>query len=85
LIRYWTEYPFASDTIEGIQRWWLLPADAVSASELAAAVQWLLDRQLIESTVAADGRVRLRRSAGFDAGLPTALQAMAAAEAAARH
>jgi hypothetical protein len=67
LIRYLEQHPHASDTVEGIQRWWLQPGASISALEVAEALAWLHGQEAIAMVAAADGRVRYRRAEGFDA------------------
>ncbi len=62
LARYLRDNPNASDSAEGIRRWWFADGVVVTADELDKALRWMRQRGLIEETVAADGRVRYRRS-----------------------
>jgi len=59
--------PLASDTLEGIARWWL-KADDVSMSDLMNALEHMKQAGIIEATTAADGQVRYRRS-GLNVGI----------------
>lgn len=56
---YWLRHPHASDSLEGICRWWLntppLPAPLVEQ-----ALVWLVERGVVVAQHAADGRVRYR-------------------------
>ncbi|WP_157269835.1 hypothetical protein [Azohydromonas aeria] len=78
LSRYLREHPDACDTPDGIARWWI-------AAELPAAPVALVEQALdgmqacgaVESSQAADGRVRFRR-AGAAAGIEARLDALAA-------
>jgi hypothetical protein len=68
LAAYLLEHPQASDTADGIARWWLRDAPANSV-QLQQALDWMEGRGLIDKVVASDGRVRWRRSedaAGFE-------------------
>lgn len=67
LIRYLEQHPHASDTVEGIHRWWLQPGTSISALDVAEALAWLHKQAAIDMVAAADGRVRYRRSQRFDA------------------
>ena len=67
LIEHWNRYPQASDTVEGIHRWWLGPGLNASEVDVAAALDWLEHQGAVEAVRAANGRTRYRRSAGFDA------------------
>lgn len=64
---YLDSHPNASETLLGIERWWLEPHMSVRHSDLAQALQWLERNGLMQSTTAADGRVRYSRA---DAGSP---------------
>jgi hypothetical protein len=59
LARYLSANPDASDTAEGIARWWL-PAGTDRGS-LMPALSWLTENGFIEVIQAADGHVRYRR------------------------
>lgn len=52
--------PRACDTWTGIARWWL-HADIEETAPLQQALEWMTTHQLMEETVAADGRLRYRR------------------------
>jgi len=62
LARYVSANPLASDTAEGIYRWWL-GADECSMVKLLGALDWMKEHGLMEEQVALDGRARYRRSA----------------------
>lgn len=65
LAQYLIEHPQASDTVEGIARWWL--AEAVAEQWLLQrALDWMKTGSLVEETVAADGRRRYRRGVEVD-------------------
>jgi hypothetical protein len=69
LVAYLLAHPQASDTAEGIARWWLRADVPVNSTLLQQALDWMEGQGLIESVVAGDGRVRWRRSedaAGFE-------------------
>ncbi len=55
--------PLASDTQEGIARWWMEPTTDVSDEALGKALQLLMRVGAIEELLAADGRKRYRRHA----------------------
>jgi hypothetical protein len=59
LTGYWLRHPHASDSLEGICRWWLnispMPAPLVEQ-----ALAWLTQRGVVVAQHAADGRVRYR-------------------------
>lgn len=62
LSRYLRLNPLASDTLEGITQWWLKSKD-LSQAELLPALERMAQAGVVESTRAADGRVRYRRAA----------------------
>jgi hypothetical protein len=72
LARYLIAHPQASDTPEGIARWWLGESVADPAS-LQQALDWMKARSLLEELTAADGRRRYRRR-GEDAALRAAAE-----------
>jgi hypothetical protein len=59
LANYLRANPHACDAPEGIRRWWL-PPPPVAMETLLMALAWMKDLGLVEETVAADGRLRLR-------------------------
>jgi hypothetical protein len=59
LMAYWLAHPHASDTLEGICRWWLNP-DTLPAPRVEPALAWLVERGVVMIHRAADGRVRYR-------------------------
>lgn len=63
LLLYLSRHPFASDTPQGMARWWLDDSAAVREATLLQALAWLEEQQLIERVTAPDGRVRFRRRA----------------------
>lgn len=67
LTAYWLAHPHASDTLEGICRWWLSDASP-SEPVIEQALQWLLEHGVIAAHRAADGRVRYRLVASPEAG-----------------
>jgi hypothetical protein len=62
LSRYLRQNPLASDTQEGITQWWLKSAD-FSQADLQHALERMRRAGVVETTSAADGRVRYRRAA----------------------
>lgn len=63
---YLRENPLASDTGEGIQRWWIGSAAAPNELALKAALLWMTRRQLLEGITGPDGRLRYRRPQSND-------------------
>ena len=61
LALYLRAHPFACDSAEGIQHWWL--ETEVAMDNLMAALEWMRAHQAIEELRAADGHVRYRRLA----------------------
>ncbi len=59
LIAYLRRFPTASDSLEGIHRWWL-GSPPVRLDGLLLVLQWMRDKQVIEEVHAADGRQRFR-------------------------
>ena len=59
LVAYWLRHPHASDTLEGICRWWLSDAP-VPMPRVEAALAWLVERGAVTVYPSADGRVRYR-------------------------
>jgi hypothetical protein len=64
LARYFHDHPLASDTPEGMRRWWFAPDLSVSESEIMSALGRLKALGIAEERIAADGRVRYRRVHG---------------------
>jgi Fe2+ or Zn2+ uptake regulation protein len=62
LLAYLLEHPQASDTSDGIARWWLRADAPVNSARLQLALDWMEEQGLIDRVVAGDGRVRWRRS-----------------------
>ena len=60
--RYLRVNPLASDTLEGIQHWWL-PMMHATTRDLELALARLESAGVIDATWAADGRVHYRRAA----------------------
>jgi hypothetical protein len=67
LTAYWLAHPHASDTLEGICRWWLSAASS-SQPLVEQALQWLVERGVVVAHRAADGRVRYRLADGARSG-----------------
>jgi hypothetical protein len=63
LAQYLRANPQASDTAEGIRRWWFDTELEVTMKRLEIALGWLRDRRVIEEVRALDGRMRYRRLA----------------------
>jgi hypothetical protein len=59
LTAYWLQHPHASDTLEGICRWWLSSA-SIPATLVEQALTWLVEHGVVAVHRAADGRVRFR-------------------------
>ncbi len=59
LLAYWLRHPHASDTLEGICRWWLSDAP-VPVPRVEMALAWLVERGAVAVQPSADGRVRYR-------------------------
>ena len=59
LTAYWLLHPHASDSLEGICRWWL-NATPIPAVLVEQALVWLTERGVVAAQHAADGRVRYR-------------------------
>lgn len=62
LSSHWCVSPLASDTADGIQRWWLPISHGFTLQEVRAALAWMVSRGLVEENSTADGRVRYRRN-----------------------
>jgi hypothetical protein len=73
LASYLYANPNASNSADGIRRWWLDEGFVVTADDLEKALAWMKRHGLIDETVAADGRVRFRRSSS-DAQLESAIR-----------
>lgn len=71
LARYLRTNPFACDTCEGIERWWLASDPPLALPQLQQALDWMVARALLERLPAADGRVRYRRAPLDQAGEDT--------------
>ncbi len=66
LAAYLLAHPKASDTVDGMQRWWFEEGNLVNFDVLAEVLNIMKERGLMEERVAADGRVRYRRIASDD-------------------
>ena len=64
LTHYWQEHRFASDTAEGMQRYWLPEVHGTTTQQFQTALDWLDDRELVEPVRAGDGRIRYRLREG---------------------
>jgi hypothetical protein len=62
LLMYVHANPDASDSAQGIARWWLDPVKEVDVQVLADALTFLVDNGVFAERVAADGRRSYRRS-----------------------
>ncbi len=60
LVSYWQRRPQASDTLEGIVRWWLPQDGRPGMAAVAQALALLVARGVVQMAPAADGRVRYR-------------------------
>ncbi len=74
LAQYLRDHPHASDSTEGIRRWWLPLGLSMTTDEMEMALTWMKQQRLIDDARGADGRVRYRRIAG-DAQLDAILRA----------
>ena len=66
--RYLRSQPLASDTAEGIARWWLGVDWVDNEFALLAALAWLQSSGCIEGSRGPDGRVRYRQVQAGDTG-----------------
>ena len=66
LVTYLRANPLASDSCEGIERWWL-GMQAGSGGSVQQAIDWLVSVGAMRRVQAADGRVRYRRGDGAEA------------------
>jgi hypothetical protein len=62
IARYLCANPQASDSIEGIRRWWFEQEFVGPEYQLEQATQWMKESGLIEELVGSDGRIRWRRT-----------------------
>ena len=76
LAAYVRAHPAAADSVSGIAQWWLSSEEFVAQRDVEQALKILVDRQVMEEVVAADGRRRYRRI-GSDADLEAAVAAIA--------
>lgn len=61
ILRYISARPDACDTLEGVSDWWLARQRFEdSRADVAAALQWLIDRGQAQAVRAADGHVVYR-------------------------
>jgi hypothetical protein len=66
LAEVWLARPQASDTAEGIGRWWFDREGIVTNKELVNALEWMVRHELIAEVDAVDGRCRYCRAASDD-------------------
>ncbi len=59
LTAYWLAHPHASDTLEGICRWWL-PDGAPEQAQINDALAWLVANGIVKVNRAGDGRLHYR-------------------------
>ena len=59
---HWFANPQASDTADGMLRWWLPESEGVTLTQVTAGLAWLVEQGLIETKTSRDGRVRYRRN-----------------------
>jgi hypothetical protein len=62
LLMYAQENPNASDSAQGIARWWLDPKDGLNLQALDEALDFLVSRGVFAERLAADGRRSYRRT-----------------------
>jgi len=62
LVRYLRLHPQASDTAEGIARWWLRGEMRAEVWHVQQVLEWMTEAGLIEGITTRDGRKRYRRS-----------------------
>lgn len=63
IVRYVNAHPDASDTIEGVARWWVASeAEHVTVDLLERALDMLTERRVLTVRVLPDGRQVFRRS-----------------------
>ena len=61
LMLYMLVYPNASDTAEGMARWWFDPRQRVDMTAVQEALDWLVRQEVFAERVAIDGRRSYRR------------------------
>jgi hypothetical protein len=61
LVAYLDKHPTASDTLEGISRWWLPEAVSHSRTDVERALERLCAQGKIEKCSKADGQIHFRR------------------------
>jgi hypothetical protein len=76
LCRYLRDNPQASDTVQGMQRWWMPHDTPLTEHEIAMALNWMKQRGWVDTLQGADGRLRWRRSTSV-AQLEDALRTLA--------
>jgi len=62
LLMYVQANPNASDSAQGIARWWLDPSKEVDVQVLEDALKFLVDKGVFAERLVADGRRSYRRS-----------------------
>ena len=62
LSSHWCANPLASDTPDGMHRWWLPASHEFTLEQIDAALAWMVRRGLVLENTTADGRIRYCRS-----------------------
>lgn len=60
LLAYLRTHPAASDTAEGIARWWM--TEAANAGAVASALDRLVERGFLERVAGPDAQLRYRKA-----------------------
>lgn len=64
LVAYWKGNPSASDTLDGIAKWWL---PGSPRAKIEAALRGLIERGVVEASTTPNGHMRYRwRATGSD-------------------
>jgi len=61
LLEYAESNPHASDTLDGIGRWWLTNANSVSREDLSRALDKLVAEGRFDTHISPDGQCRWRK------------------------